>query len=367
MKNVLIICKDIYPVQNPRSFRAAELVKEFSRRGFIVKVVCCLSEENFQLFKKEFSKVEAVNLGLPNNFLDSNVFKKTTFLKRILKKYSYHLLQYPNIGLLFKVRRFLKNNNEKFDLMITIAYPFPIHWGTALARKSESINFPDKWIADCGDPFMGNSIINPPFYFSSIERLFCNMVDKITIPVEMARKGYYKEFHKKIEIIPQGFDFSIIEKGDYVKNIIPTFLYAGVFYKDSRDPRSLLDYLSHIELDFIFIIYTSDDQLIRDYKKIFGDKLVINSSIPRADLLKKMSKVDFLLNIENDSDNQTPSKLIDYTLAGRPILSLNMKKIDKEKMECFLNGKYLKEYKVNDIQAYNIVNVVDKFIAISEW
>lgn len=366
MKNILIICKDIYPIQNPRSFRAAELVKEFSRRGFIVKVVCCLSEENFKLFRKEFSKVEAVNLGLPSNVLDRNIFKKMIFLKRILNKYLYHFLQYPNIGILFKVRRFLKNNNKKIDLMITIAYPFPIHWGAAIAKKSKNINFPDKWIADCGDPFMGNPIINPPFYFSGVERLFCSMADKITIPVEIARRAYYKKFHEKIEIIPQGFDFSIIEKGHYVKNSIPTFLYAGIFYKGSRDPRPLLDYLAQIESDFIFIIYTSEDYLISKYKKIFGNKLVINSSIPRIELLKKMSNVDFLLNIENDSENQTPSKLIDYSLSGRPILSLNMKKIDSEKVDNFLNGIYLNEFKVDDIQKYNIVNVTDKFIAISE-
>jgi hypothetical protein len=364
LKNILIVCKDIYPIQNPRSFRAGELVKEFSRRGFTVKVVCSLSEEKFESFKNEFSYVEAVNLGLPDNVLDRNIFKKMTLLKRILNKYLYHFLQYPNIGLLFKVKNFLKSNNDKIDLMITIAYPFPIHWGAAIVRKSKKSNFPDKWIADCGDPFMGNPIINPPFYFRSLERLFCNMVDKITIPVEIARKAYYKEFHDKIEIIPQGFDFSVIEKEGYVKNKIPTFLYAGVFYKGSRDPRLFLDYLSEIKSDFIFIIYTSDDYLIHNYKKILGDKLVINTSIPRIELLKRMSKVDFLLNIENDSENQTPSKLIDYSLSGRPILSLSMKNIDEKKFKDFLNGVYKDEFKVHDLERYNIVNVVNKFVEI---
>lgn len=331
-----------------------------------MKVVCSLSEDNFELFKNEFSNVEAVNLGLPYNVLDRNIFKKMTLLQRILNKYSYHFLQYPNIGLLFKIKNYLKSNKDKINLMITIAYPFPIHWGAAVAKKSKETNFPDKWIADCGDPFMGNPIIKPPFYFKFLEKLFCRMADKITIPVEIGRKAYYKEFHEKIEIIPQGFDFSTLEKEMYIKNNVSTFLYAGIFYKGSRDPRPFLDYLAQIESDFIFIIYTSDDFLISKYKKIFGNKLVINSSIPRIELLKKMSNVDFLLNIENDSENQTPSKLIDYSLSGRPILSLNMKKIDSEKVNNFLNGVYLNDFKVDDLQRYNIVNVVDKFIAISE-
>ncbi|KAF2333149.1 glycosyltransferase family protein [Flavobacterium daemonense] len=364
MKNILIICKDIYPIQSPRSFRASELVKEFVKRGFKVKVVCSLSKDNFELFKKEFSNVESVNVGTVHNFLDWRIFNHLSLVKRILNKYLYHLLQYPNIELLFKVKKILKSNTNKIDLMISIAYPFPIHWGVAIAKKSKIENFPDRWIADCGDPFMGNPIINPPFYFKFLENLFCRMADKITIPVEIGRKAYYKEFHEKIEIIPQGFDFSTLEKELYNKNNIPTFLYAGIFYKGSRDPRPFLDYLTQIKSNFRFIIYTSEDSLIKDYKEILGEKLIINSSIPRIELLKKMSLVDFLLNIENESENQTPSKLIDYSLSGRPILSVSMKNIDKKKFNDFLNGIYHDEFKVHDLERYNIVNVVNKFLEI---
>lgn len=366
MKNILIICKDIYPIQNPRSFRSGELVKELLRRGFNVKVACSLSEENFDLFKIEFPKVEAVNLGLPSNILDKKLFMKVSILKRVLNKYLYHFLQYPNIGLLFKVKNYLKRNEEAIDLLITVAYPFPIHWGAAIAKKSGNVNFPNKWIADCGDPFMGNPIINPPFYFGFLEKLFCRMADKITVPVEIARKAYYEEFREKVEVIPQGFDFSQIEKRSYVKNEIPTFLYAGIFYKGSRDPRPLLDYLSQIPSDFKFIIYTADDQLVSAYKRMLGEKLVIHNAIPRINLLKSMSTVDFLLNIENNSENQTPSKLIDYSLSNRPILSLSMENIDKEKIAKFLNGNYSDQFRVQDIERYNIVNVVDKFIEIGK-
>jgi len=364
LKNILIVCKDIYPVQSPRSFRAGELVKEFLRRGFNVKVLCSLSEKDFNLFVIEFPKVKAVNMGLPNNILENKIFTKNVLLKRILNKLLYHFLQYPNIGLLFKVKKYLKDNVDEVDLMITIAYPFPIHWGAAMAKKSYKTTFPKRWVADCGDPFMGNPIINPPFYFGILEKLFCKMADKITIPVEIARQAYFNEFYEKIEVIPQGFDFSKIERVNYVKNDIPTFLYAGIFYKGSRDPRPLLEYLSEIQSDFLFIIYTPDDYLIRDYKEALGNKLVINASIPRAELLKKMGQVDFLLNIENNSDNQTPSKLIDYSLSERPILSLNTMSLDKKKVINFLNGIYSDAFKVHDIEKYNIINVVDKFIEI---
>lgn len=364
MKSILIICKDIYPVQSPRSFRAGELAKEFVKRGFKVTVVCSLSEDKFELFKKEFLNVESINLGPVKSFLDWKIFNHLSLLKRILNKYLYHLLQYPNIGLLFKIKKVLNNNTSKIDLMISIAYPFSIHWGIAMAKKTKTENFPDRWIADCGDPFMGNPIIKPPFYFKFLEKLFCRMADKITIPVEIGRKAYYKEFHEKIEIIPQGFDFSTLEKEAYIQNNIPTFLYAGIFYKGSRDPRPFLEYLTEIKSDFRFIIYTSEDSLIKDYKETLGNKLIINPSIPRVELLKKMSLVDFLINIENESENQTPSKLIDYSLSGRPILSLKMKNIDKIMFNDFLKGIYQGEFKVDNLERYNIVNVVNKFLEI---
>lgn len=364
MKSIFLICKDIYPIQSPRSFRAGELVKEFVKRGYNVKVICSLNDNNFKLFKKEFSNIESVNLGQVNNFLDWKIFNYLSFAKRILNKYLYHLLQYPNIVLLFKVKKYLKNNTDKIDLMITVAYPFPIHWGVAIAKKSNIKNFPDRWIADCGDPFMGNPIIKPPFYFKFLEKLFCRMADKITIPVEIGRNAYYKEFHEKIEIIPQGFNFTTVEKSEYFKNDVATFLYAGVFYKGSRDPRPFLDYLAKLKSDFRFIIYTSENSLFKKHKELLGNKLVINSSIPRVELLKKMSKVDFLVNIENESENQTPSKLIDYSLSGRPILSVSMKNIDKKKFNDFLNGIYHDEFKVHDLERYNIVNVVNRFLEI---
>lgn len=364
MKNILIICKDIYPVQSPRSFRASELVKEFVKRGYNVKVVCSLSEGNFELFKKEFFNVKSLNMGPVQNFLDWGIFNKLSLVKRIFNRYLYHLFQYPNIVLLFKVKKYLKNNTNKTDLLITIAYPFPIHWGVAIAKKANVKNFPNRWIADCGDPFMRNPIIKPPFYFKFLEKLFCRMADKITIPVEIGRNAYYKEFHEKIEIIPQGFDFSTFEKETYSKNDVPTFLYAGIFYKGSRDPRPFLDYLTEIDSNFRFIIYTSEDSLIKYHKEILGDKLVINPSISRIELLKKMSRMDFLINIENESENQTPSKLIDYSLSGRPILSVSMKNIDKKKFNDFLNGIYQDEFKVHDLERYNIVNVVNRFLEI---
>lgn len=364
MKNILIICKDLYPLQHPRAFRATELVNELHRRGHKLMVVCSMKDEDFQEYRREYPNVEIKNIGDVTSILRYSFFQKNRLLYRIFDKVFYFLFLYPYIKLLFRVRTYLSSNIIKYDLLITIAHPFSIHWGAALARNKRNTFFPRKWIADCGDPFMGNKIARPPFYFAVLEKLFCRKADKIAIPVEVARRSYYEEFHSKIEIIPQGFNFSNIQLEDYVRNSIPTFIYAGVFYKGKRDPRPFLDFLCKLKRDFRFVIFTSNDTLLDDYKIKLQGKLIICNSIPRSEILREMSKADFLLNIENETSNQVPSKLIDYSLSKRPILSLKMNCIDYGVFLDFLNGNYTNELTVVNIQEYNIERVVDRFFEI---
>lgn len=364
MKSILVICKDIYPLQNPRSFRVTELINELHRRGYELMVVCAINKNDFLVFKEKYPDIKIKNLGDVTTILSHTFFQKNRLMYRIFDKISYYFFQYPSIKLLFKVKAFFDSNTVKYDLLFTIANPFSIHWGTALARNKQSDSFPKVWIADCGDPFMGNNITKPPFYFSVLEKLFCRKADIISIPVEVAKKSYYEEFRDKIEIIPQGFNFSDITIEKYERNPVPTFVYAGVFYKGKRDPRPFLEYLCNLKTDFRFVIFTSNDSILSDYKTRLNEKLIVKNSIPRSEILKELSKADFLINIENDTNNQVPSKLIDYTLAKRPIISLKMNNPDFQDFLSFMNGDYTNQLIIENIEDYDIKRVVDKFLEL---
>ena len=73
-----------------------------------------------------------------------------------------------------------------------------------------------------------------------------------------------------------------------------------------------------------------------------------------------MIKMDFLINLENEKSNQVPSKVIDYTLSKRPILSINKDNFNENEFLDFLNGKYDKAIKIK-IEDYDIKNVVNQF------
>jgi hypothetical protein len=124
-----------------------------------------------------------------------------------------------------------------------------------------------------------------------------------------------------------------------------------------------MDYLLELKhIQFKFVIYTPYTDLIDKYRDLLKEKIEIRKPIPRDQLLKELSKMDFLLNLENvDTPTAIPSKLIDYSISQRPILSINPNNIDKVKILEFLAKDYTKQYKVENINQYHVDSVIRKF------
>ena len=127
----------------------------------------------------------------------------------------------------------------------------------------------------------------------------------------------------------------------------------------------LFEFLVSYDKPFKFVVYTKYLELISPFIQLLGDKLEIREQVSRNDLLIELKKMDFLLNLENiNSPGQTPSKLIDYSIANRPILSLNPNSTNFELMKGFLEGDFEGALKVENLEQYKIENVVNKFLAL---
>ena len=369
-KRILIISGAFFPQNSPRSFRTTELSKELSRQGHEVVVYIPKNNYNYSDFEKEFHLV--VNDIGPFKFIpiEINGSQIIRLLRRILQRACLLLFEYPAIEYLFRIVRVLKNE-KGYDAIISIAVPYPIHWGVAriIKRKPEIAKI---WIADCGDPYMGcnrtaNRFNRHPFYFKFIEKKCFRRTNFITIPIENAKEGYYQEFHNKIIIIPQGFNFDEFKREEkFIKNNIVTFAYAGGFIPGFRDPRPFLDYLSSLNISFKFYIYTTNEgqNLIKEYIEKLGGKLEIFPYLPRLKLLENLCKMDFLVNFENSDNIQSPSKLIDYALTKRPILSVGTRDIHMDIIKEFLERDYSNQTVVDNIEQYNIKNVADSFLSL---
>lgn len=358
---ILITSVSFYPRISPRSFRTTELAKELARQGHDVTVLTYNRGFDYGNFSSNYNiKIEDFVYGKWKEIKGSNIIIRGF---RFLLK---HFLMFPDIQLTPLLKRALKNKTG-YDLLISIAVPYPVHWGVALA-KQKNTKLAKVWVADCGDPFMGNKEAKAehPFYFQFIENWFCKKPDYMTVPIKEAIQAYPYFCREKIRVIPQGFNFEEeITTVERVENPYPCFAYAGNLSKGLRNPSQFLEYLcTKTDQKFKFIIYTQSLSLVEPYKSQLGKKLEIRDYVQREQLLQYLRKMDFLVNIENTNGVQSPSKLIDYALIGKPILSINPHIFNKQIVDEFLNGCYNNQLVIKDIEQYNIKNVAKIFLSL---
>lgn len=144
-------------------------------------------------------------------------------------------------------------------------------------------------------------------------------------------------------------------------------MYAGLFYEKIRNPIKFLNEIQNIEDEYKFFIYTDLERLEKDDmgKEIISlinknSRITLKNKISRQECIKIMSSMDFLINIKNLGGVQTPSKLIDYGIAKRPIYSFNEKEFNVQIFKEFLNENYKNSLKI-DISSFDIKIVIEKF------
>lgn len=364
-KDILLVSSAFYPELSPRSFRATELAREFQRQGHRVVVISKQRDHDYAGFLREVPIT--LKMWGKSRFPGIPEIKRKPFsmLSRALTRVLQLFFEYPAIEEMFKVKRMLKRE-AGYDLMISFAVPYPVQWGSARAwRKKRPIA--GTWVADCGDPYMGDVLdsFRKPFYFGYLEKQFCRRATYVTIPVESARPAYYKEFHNKIKVIPQGFDFDLdAVKASEISNSEPSFAYAGGFLLGIRDPRLMLQFLEDCQLPFKFHVFTNQPEILEPYREALGGKLIVSGYIIREELLKVLSGMDFLINFDNNTSLNVPSKLIDYAITGRPVLNID-NRFAGEDLLAFLHGDYTKRMKLPEPEQYHIGRVARLFLDLT--
>lgn len=366
---ILIVSSSFYPEISPRSFRATELVKEFCRQSNEITVITKYRDHDYSEFLGTFP----VNFKMwrRSRFPEFNEFKKWPFsiISRIISRILLQLFEYPAIGEMFRVKKMLKKESG-YDLLISFAVPFPVHWGVAGIRSKKN-PVAKIWVADCGDPYMYARLdsFRKPFYFRYPEKRFCRRCDFITVPFREMEKQFYPEFIPKIRVIPQGFNFDEIKLHlERPVNDKTVFVFAGSIIPGKRDLSQFLDYIATINIDFEFVAFTKQKAWFEKYIKILGGKIVIKDYIDRLALIYEMSKADFLVNVDSIHDDKNnveavPSKLIDYTLSEKPILNIKSGSLDKDLVMEFFNKDYSRRRMIQKSD-YDIRKVSAQFLEL---
>lgn len=360
---VLIISRNTFPHQSPRGFRTAELSEELVRQGHDVIVYSITGEYDYDHYMSETGvQIKRIPTLFDKNTNDKS--RKLNLIDRLLQRFFSRSLFYPDIELMYRVPKILEKEKD-VDLLITIAYPHTIHWGTAKYKKKHPDKFPHVWVSDCGDPYFFNPFFKAPQYFKKYEILSCQLTDYITIPTIDAIGGYFKEFHDKIRVIPQGFDFSKTPVDKYESNKIITFAFAGAVYDGKRDPRPFMEYLLGCGFEYKFIMYLRSPLEDR-YVVESNGQIEYRLNYQRREIIWECSKADFLVNVTNPTAVQSPSKLIDYGITGRPVLdiSTSFDETDKQRFISFYNGDYFDAHQIN-VEDYRIEKIARAFINLA--
>jgi len=167
------------------------------------------------------------------------------------------------------------------------------------------------------------------------------------------------------------------------KNIV-NLVFAGMLYKDIRNPEPLLDLMNVLPDNYILHILGSGcENQIKKSKKILKEKLIYHGLVSKREADEYVKKADVLINIDNSIKNQMPSKIVEYICQQKKIINLCMDQeclaakllrrysnainICYKERDVFENGKLIVDFiqKRKNKQTINdIVNVYKEFTDI---
>lgn len=360
---ILIISQNSFPKQEPRAFRTAELSEYLAKMGHNVVLYTVHGKYDYSDYEKRTGVIMKDIKPMFAVYRNDGTQRYNLFDKLMYHSFR-NLFFWPYCEFHFTVDKIIKEN-PNMDLLITIAYPHSIHSGAARAKQRNPEIFPQKWICDCGDPFMLNPFFRFPKYLKKFEDLWCSLCDYITVPTANSKSGYYKQYWDKIRVIPQGFDFTKTPIAEYKKNAVPTFLFMGRIYSGIRDPHSFMEFLLTYKKPYKFIMMLLEP-LEEKYIIESNGQIEYVIGKKREEVIWECSKADFLINIVNPNSVQTPSKLIDYGISKRPILNVSNNFDSPEIFEEFMVGDYKHRHILDSIDSYRIENVANEFIKLTE-
>lgn len=379
---VIVVSYFFYPENKPRAFRTFELAKGLAKSGYNVEVVIPTYSLDGELMTYDeltsgypslsIRTVGSVRKNISQQKTSVPKAKKSRLplgLAALFKRFVYFIFPSgKDVVYGWKLFHFFRKNRSSADTVISISYPYSVHMGTIIARKFGFLKV-NKVLTEFGDTLVGCPALPNSFIHKWIQRFISKNTNMIVTPTENSIPNFtlYKS-KESVKVIPQGYDFNDTRTKEYVKNSVPTFGYAGSFHATARNPKILLQYLSTLEFEFQFIVYSNikDPDLVSifdEYGEKLKHKLQIRGLIPRLEVIETMSTFDFLIFEENLSENQNPSKIVDYKLSGRPIFSFSQDNLDTSKFLEFIHADYSDaNFEKFNISDYSIDNVVVKFV-----
>ena len=324
MNNILVISNFIPPEHSATGRIAYSIAKELSKTNR-VRLICLSSNEDSPK-SGDLTVCKFLTRYGRYKKMVADTAKARGLAKIFLKiKYKLYYKHAQKVGLesvgshLSEFKAFAKEYalNNGIDCVITVSNPFELQEvGQNLKQEIPSL----KWF-----PYLMDSNRHNISYKAAItqEQETLRLADKILIvPALTFDKDFCSDFEGRTEvvdlpIIPTDTEVKANENTESIK-----LIFAGMFYKDVRDPKFLLELMSRLPSNYqLELYYGGCADTVKKYKEILGDRLNISGFISPEELEGKMSNANLVVNIGNTVLNQVSSKAYDLIATGKPILN----------------------------------------------
>jgi glycosyltransferase involved in cell wall biosynthesis len=230
--------------------------------------------------------------------------------------------------------------NEQWDLVVSTAWPYPVH---QIAYRLRKKGLAKKWIADWRDIWIGNHLYPGLFPFTLIEKFYerywMKKADCITTVSEPLAEILRNRYGDKVSVIYNGFDPEDYEnlppEKAYPQDGVFRIVYTGSIYPGCQDPSPLFQAISRLHgegritpdrMQVIFYGNNADMSLLANEFNI-SEYVQYGGFLPRQQALHYQRDTDALLFLEFDSrvvQGILTGKLFEYLFAGPPILSVGV-------------------------------------------
>ncbi len=341
MKRVLVISYWYYPENVARAFHVKGIVTALLQEGYHVDLVLphngmyeAINTQNMDNITIHQVKPGFLLHKEKNRWdINQNILKDSRsniFIKGLKKLYNFLIWPDRTIEWAINAYRYVKRNrlHNNSVAMVTVGLPVSTHiTGHLLKKDVPHIN----WVADYGDPFSYNPDREIRKYDRLLESIVLGNVNSIVIPTESAIECYTNlgVDKSKIYVIPQLFEEESGKSNYRVDKNKFNIMYAGSFYKGIRSPVEFIHGLSiaskknpKIVFHYFGNITALEEFLVAEGLDIKTLPIIINTFKDRSEIINIMRKMDLLINLNNKSTSQIPSKIIDYLYADKLILNV---------------------------------------------
>ncbi len=337
----MVISYWYYPENVARAFHVKGIVSSLIHEGYHVELIIPRNNMYQEIDARESDNItvhqvkpgillhkEKNRWDVNKNILNNS---QSNFLIKGLKKL-YDVLVWPDRTVEWAINayRYVKKNKLHInsEAMVTVGLPVSTHITGHLLKKDASHL---KWIADYGDPFSYNPDREIRKYDKFLESKILKNVDSIVIPTENAVDCYTNlgVNRSEIHVIPQLFEEQQGESSYKIDKEKFNIMYAGSFYRGIRSPVEFIHglVLASKKNPKLHFHYFGNVNALEEFLEMEGldiktIPITVNTFKDRSEIISIMKNMDLLVNLNNKSTSQIPSKIIDYLYADTRILNV---------------------------------------------